>query len=455
MRRAFVWFRDSILLSLLLFTIVCSNVRFAFGSSGSSVIRVPQDYATIREAVVAANPGDIIVVSAGTYYGGAIVNKSVSIIGGDPTSTLVDGSFCINVDNVTISGLTFVYVCLHNVQGCNISYNILCPDFQAILLEHSNNNLITYNNISGGTNANLVELWYSSNNIVKGNHICNSDIAGIAVTVAANNSIKQNTLEDNYCGINILEGSYNLVNENSLENNEYCVTVSGIGNRIYHNNIFGNRKIMATSGSFWDNGAEGNYWNDYNGTDFNGDGIGDTCLPWWGVDYYPLMAAWSMLNMFYVAVNETTYPFSIFSNSTVASFRFDYSLGQITFNVTGPFSSSGFCSVTVPRALFSGALIVLIDDTWVNAIFGENATHVFTKFSYEHSTRRIRMLIPRLIGDVNFDGVVNILDIVLVAEAYGSVQGGTDWNQLADIAPPFGFVNILDLVTVAFHYGSS
>jgi hypothetical protein len=41
--------------------------------------------------------------------------------------------------------------------------------------------------------------------------------------------------------------------------------------------------------NFWDNGYEGNYWSNYNGTDLDGDGIGDTKLPWEGVDYHPLM----------------------------------------------------------------------------------------------------------------------------------------------------------------------
>ena len=29
-------------------------------------------------------------------------------------------------------------------------------------------------------------------------------------------------------------------------------------------------------GTLWDNGTIGNYWGDYNGTDNNNDGIGDT-----------------------------------------------------------------------------------------------------------------------------------------------------------------------------------
>jgi hypothetical protein len=50
--------------------------------------------------------------------------------------------------------------------------------------------------------------------------------------------------------------------------------------------------LFPSSTNLWDNGVEGNYWSDYNGTDSNQDGIGDTpyIIDANNVDHYPLMA---------------------------------------------------------------------------------------------------------------------------------------------------------------------
>ena len=50
-----------------------------------------------------------------------------------------------------------------------------------------------------------------------------------------------------------------------------------------------------------------------------------------------------------------------------------------------------------------------------------------------------------IVGDVNTDGVVNVLDLVLVANAFG--ENAPDLNG-------DGIVNILDLVIVANAFGN-
>jgi hypothetical protein len=61
----------------------------------------------------------------------------------------------------------------------------------------------------------------------------------------------------------------------------------------------------------------------------------------------------------------------------------------------------------------------------------------------------------KILGDVNSDGVVDIFDIVLAADAYGSSEGDPDWNPEADVAPPYGVIDIYDMVTIASNYGKS
>jgi len=58
----------------------------------------------------------------------------------------------------------------------------------------------------------------------------------------------------------------------------------------------------------------------------------------------------------------------------------------------------------------------------------------------------------RIPGDINGDGKVNLADLVLFAEAYGSRPGDPNWNPAADMLG-HGKVDLADLVTLANHYG--
>lgn len=60
----------------------------------------------------------------------------------------------------------------------------------------------------------------------------------------------------------------------------------------------------------------------------------------------------------------------------------------------------------------------------------------------------------RMLGDINDDDNVNILDVVLAARAYGSKPNGIDWNDFADLAPQWGVIDILDIVSLTSHYAS-
>jgi hypothetical protein len=56
--------------------------------------------------------------------------------------------------------------------------------------------------------------------------------------------------------------------------------------------------------------------------------------------------------------------------------------------------------------------------------------------------------------DLNRDGKVNILDITIVARAYGGKPGSINWNEIADIDQN-GLVNILDIAMIAKDYGKT
>ena len=61
----------------------------------------------------------------------------------------------------------------------------------------------------------------------------------------------------------------------------------------------------------------------------------------------------------------------------------------------------------------------------------------------------------RHFADLNGDEIVNIVDIAIIARAFGTRSGDPDWNEIADVSEPYGEINILDIARVAKEYGKT
>ena len=105
---------------------------------------------------------------------------------------------------------------------------------------------------------------------------------GISFWIVTSSIISGNYITDNQIGILVGAGSnYNLIVGNAIINNEKGIHFYESSNSTLYHNSFENNSIQifdrdSTSENTWENKGEGNYWSNYNGTDTNSDGIGDT-----------------------------------------------------------------------------------------------------------------------------------------------------------------------------------
>ena len=193
-----------------------------------------------------------------------------------------DSSFCESVNSkvssvsinnsfdISVSGSSGA-VKLTNSSNCTISSCIINA-YNGITLKNSHGNMILNNDMTQ-MKVLALTLKDSNGNLFFGNRIERTH-KFIEITGSSDN----NLLVGNY-----IRGAFSYIP---------VLDASGV-NTFYHNNFFYVYLPLLTSKSriLWDNGSEGNYWNDYQGKDANGDGIGDTphIIDDNNVDRYPLM----------------------------------------------------------------------------------------------------------------------------------------------------------------------
>jgi parallel beta-helix repeat protein len=222
-------------------------------------------------------------------------------------------------------------------------------------------------------------------------------------------------LNNGASGIRLADNDdFNYIIGNTLQNNTMGVEIqpSSTYNTLFHNNFILNKafqaRILDGSPNKWDDGIEGNYWSDYNGSDTTQppDGIGDTDLPIWE-DTHPIMNPWggSVTRVFSVESGED--PIIINSNCTISSFSFDQSLRQIGFRITGPSILYFFCNVSVSKTRLnltsSESWLIQLNSTDISAksIIIENS-HTSIYFTGSLSTYEIQIEVVKVGGDGSF-----------------------------------------------------
>jgi nitrous oxidase accessory protein len=135
-------------------------------------------------------------------------------------------------------------------------------------------------------NGSGVAVMYTYNVLMENNIFDNnkgSSAYGLLLKDIKNSKIVNNKFTNNSTGIYIEGGGKNLIKKNLIKNNAWALRLlaSSSDNNIESNNIIGNSFDVTSNSSISSNKFSGNYWDKYNGYDYNKDGIGD-------VPYYPV-----------------------------------------------------------------------------------------------------------------------------------------------------------------------
>ena len=247
------------------------------------------DYISIQQAINNARSGSTVYVKPGEYTEIIQIKKSLSLVGEDKESTLINPiseknkyAVYVGASNVVVSGFTITNEApgLYpqsikitsddtKISNCNIyntpvgiaiwsNYNIIencvfrnCKD-EGIALLGSKNNPCDYNTISDCVfydNCDAIELQYSSKNTISNCEIYENTHSGIDAIASNNNKniiSNCNIYDNDVHGIYLSSSKENKIIDCEIENNQDGNIVM---NKYSTDNEIINREVQESSGT--------------------------------------------------------------------------------------------------------------------------------------------------------------------------------------------------------------
>ena len=282
------------------------------------------NYSTIQEAIENATDGNLfyrdtvfVLDDSSPYHENVVIDKTIILRGESKETTVIDGTgsndpivwvtsaFCL-VWNLKITGGNSNKIGVKiSSSKCYVSNNTITNVDQGINVpKGSNDNYFSRNIISNVEEG--ITAYYSDHNYIGSNDISNCELYGVFISgtnndyYKVNNYISYNEIFNNNIGVHIENANDTQAWGNNIYGNsgglEFCCGSNS--NNVYCNNFWNNDDWNARDEgiSTWDVfDKKGNYWDDYDGIDADGDGIGDTPYSIPGgdnVDRYPQMEIW-------------------------------------------------------------------------------------------------------------------------------------------------------------------
>jgi len=246
-----------------------------------------------------SNSGNWIINNTCSNEGSYNQNTGIQVGNGGKDNRVIDNELVENVNY----GINLGSNCGLN----NISNNYIESSGEyGIYLTHSDNNTLNNNTI---VKSNQYAIYFdqSNNNSVQNNRFLNSTEHGVYLFASHLNNFTENIIEHNgvgtYYGIYLDNSDNNTFSNNNITFSssdgiwiEYCdgnvfflnnilnnsrtgvnIEATSINMLFYNNSFIGNLVNAQDNGTNnWNNSIIGNYWDDYNGVDINGDEIGES-----------------------------------------------------------------------------------------------------------------------------------------------------------------------------------